>query len=496
MVSSNLALNYSTPEAAIQDVEIKDDPLKWCSVSLSDVIARGSRLDASVYDTEAIQVRNLINAGKYSLVPIGGSSGLASGYTCGRFKRIWVKYSDYPIYQPSTMLDIKPKPDGYLSKLTKTNIEALRVHKGQVLLTCSGTIGNVSYVSRTLDNCIFSHDLLRINSKRDNDAGFIYAYLKTKVGNKMLLTNKYGAVVTHIEAEHLASVPIPDAPISIKDEINSLIVRSFELRDESNDLLDKANELLVKELALPPIEEFKRHAAYYQKNAPVDTFSVKLSDLDGRLDGSYHVPVVDAIVDHLKKHAAEVTTVGDPRISKEIILPGRFKRVYVDEGHGRVFIGGKQLWELDPSNKKYLSIVHHADRIKKQLELHENMTLITCSGTIGKVALVGKHWENWTANQHIIRVVPASNQLAGYINVFLSSDYGHELITRYTYGSVVDEIDDNHVSQIAFPILKNQAVQAEINSLAREAKGKRYQAYQLEQIAIKKMNDEVIYAKK
>lgn len=236
MVNSNLALNYSIPESAQSEVLIEEDPLKWCSMSLSDVIARGSRLDASVYDTESIQSRNLIKAGKYHLVPVGGSSGLTSGYTCGRFKRIWVEHSDYPIYQPSTMLDIKPKPDGYLSKLTKTNIEALRVHKGQVLLTCSGTIGNVAYVSRTLDNRIFSHDLLRINSKRDNDAGYIYAYFKTKVGNKMLLTNKYGAVVTHIEAEHLASVPIPDAPDSIKDEINSLIVRSFELRDESNEL--------------------------------------------------------------------------------------------------------------------------------------------------------------------------------------------------------------------------------------------------------------------
>lgn len=123
------------------------------------------------------------------------------------------------------------------------------------------------------------------------------------------------------------------------------------------------------------------------------------------------------------------------------------------------------------------------------------MTLVTCSGTIGKVALVGKHWENWTANQHIIRVVPASVDLAGYINVFLSSDYGHELITRYTYGSVIDEIDDNHVSQIAFPILKDQDVQSEINSLALEANEKRYQAYQMEQEAIKKMNDEVIFAR-
>lgn len=73
--------------------------------------------------------------------------------------------------------------------------------------------------------------------------------------------------------------------------------------------------------------------------------------MSGRLDASYHVPIVDAIIEHLKRYAEEVTTVGDPRISREVILPGRFKRVYVDEGYGRVFIGGKQLYELDPTNK-------------------------------------------------------------------------------------------------------------------------------------------------
>ena len=319
-------------------------------------------------------------------------------------------------------------------------------------------------------------------------------YLKSKIGNLILTRNGYGSVITHLEPEHLYSLPIPNAPVNIRNEIDSLIVRSFELRDESNDLLDKANELLVKELALPPIEEFKRHAAYYQKNAPVDTFSVKLSVLDGRLDGSYHVPVVDAIVEHLKQHSAEVTTVGDPRISDRVVLPIRFKRIYVEEGYGRVLIGGKQIYELDPSNKKYISIAKHKDLIP-DLEIHENTVLITRSGTIGKVAIAPRHWEKWVPSDHIIRVFPANDDIAGYLYVFLSSDYGHELITRYTYGSVVDEIDDNHVSQIAIPILKNKAVQAEINSLALEANEKRYEAYQLEQEALKKMNDEVIYAK-
>ena len=127
--------------------------------------------------------------------------------------------------------------------------------------------------------------------------------------------------------------------------------------------------------------------------------------------------------------------------------------------------------------------------------ISENTTLITRSGTIGKVALVPKHWENWVASEHIIRVVPANDDIAGYLNVFLSSEYGYQLITHFTYGSVVDEIDDNHVRQIPFPLLKNKAVQDRINALALEANKKRYEAYLLEQQAIEIMNNEVIFAK-
>ncbi len=226
----------------------------------------------------------------------------------------------------------------------------------------------------------------------------------------------------------------------------------------------------------------------------MDTFNVKLSKMSGRLDASYHVPIIDAIIEHLRRYAEEVTTVGDPRISREVILPGRFKRVYVDEGYGRVLIGGKQLSELDPSSKKYLSTAKH-DKILKKLEVHEGTTLITRSGTIGKIALIPKHWEHYVPSDHIIRIVPASKDIAGYLNIFLASDYGKALITRFTYGSVVDEIDDSHVRQIAFPLLKNHEMQKKINDLALAANEKRYEAYQFEQKALQIMDNEVIYAK-
>lgn len=449
-VTSNLA--FKEENSIEPEVVVNESPVKWCAVALSDVVARGKRLEASVFDVEAKQAYMLLTHGKYPAVNLISKNGpVEKAYYGGRLKRHYVDETEpgaVGFLGSSEMLDCKPEPVKFMLNDVKTT--DVRVKQGVVLISRSGTIGNVTYVGNTLSKFFVSEHAIRIECK--DFPGYVYAFLKTKIGKLIVCSTQYGAVIQEIEPEHLATVPIPDAPTMLKKKIHDLIVRSYELRDESNDLIDQATALLIGELKLPDIDAFD--VGLYKKAAPVGTFSVRLSEMSGRLDASYHVPIVDAIIEHLKRYAEEVTTVGDPRISREVILPGRFKRVYVDEGYGRVFIGGKQLYELDPTNKKYLSNVHHGDRISRQLELHENMTLITCSGTIGKVALVGKHWENWTANQHIIRILPASEDIAGYLNIFLASDYGKVLITRFTYGSVVDEIDDNHVRQIAIPLLK------------------------------------------
>lgn len=492
MVTSNLA--FKEENSIEPEVVVNESLVKWCAVALSDVVARGKRLEASVFDVEAKQAYMLLTHGKYPAVNLISKNGpVEKAYYGGRLKRHYVDETEpgaVGFLGSSEMLDCKPEPVKFMLNDVKTT--DVRVKQGVVLISRSGTIGNVTYVGNTLSKFFVSEHAIRIECK--DFPGYVYAFLKTKIGKLIVCSTQYGAVIQEIEPEHLATVPIPDAPTMLKKKIHDLIVRSYELRDESNDLIDQATALLIGELKLPDIDAFD--VGLYKKAAPVGTFSVRLSEMSGRLDASYHVPIVDAIIEHLKRYAEEVTTVGDPRISREVILPGRFKRVYVDEGYGRVFIGGKQLYELDPTNKKYLSNVHHGDRISRQLELHENMTLITCSGTIGKVALVGKHWENWTANQHIIRILPASEDIAGYLNIFLASDYGKVLITRFTYGSVVDEIDDNHVRQIAIPLLKNHTVQKKINDLALEANEKRYQAYLLEQEALQIMDRDVIYAKK
>jgi type I restriction enzyme S subunit len=491
-VVRNLALNQIEPE--IRLVDLPEDDIEWCTVSLTEMLKANKRLEASVFDIKSKHAREQIYQCKWGFVNLDGPDGLlVKAYYPGRFKRI---YSDsingIPFFMPSQLSDIYPKPDKYISSITNCDISELRLKKGDILLTRSGTIGSVTIVSKTLEDTIFSDDVIRIRTKRILDIGFLYAFLRSETGKIILQTNGYGSVITHIEPDHLADISVPTPPDRIKNDINDLIIRSFELRDMSNDLIDRATALLINELELPLIHKFK--IKRFDNKSETNNYNVKLSGLNGRLDGSYHIPIVNSIVNHLKIHASEIAMVGDNTISKDIILPGRFKRVYVEKGQGQVFFSGKDILELDPVDKKYLSFARHEDRIKEQLTIKHKMILITCSGTVGNIAFVPEHWDNWAMTHDIIRLIPNAD-IAGYLYIWLQSVYANTMIQAMAYGSVVPHIEISHIKNIPVPMLKNKSVQNEINTFALNANKMRYEAYKAEQQAMKILNDEVIFAK-
>jgi len=476
--------------------EIKKDikpPFKWTSVTVGEIIKENNRIEANTFGIEGRQVRNYLKSCKWPIDKLGNQF-IKNIYYLGRFKRIYVDSKNgIPFILPSQITELNPKAIKFISPLTNIDINSTKATRDQILVTRSGTVGIVSFVNKALLNKSLSDDIIHIDAKEY--PGYVYCYLKSKTGFTLINTNYYGSIINHIEPEHLENIPIPNPSPIIKQKINDLIKESYNLRNESNELIESAQELLRISLKLPDIEILKENVKKFDINTRLLNFTIPLNKINNRLDASYHIPIVDLISDYIKKNSVKVINIGDEKISKKIIIPGRFKRTYITEGNGAVFFGGKQIYELDPSNKKYLSITHHEKRIKNQLILHKNMILITCSGTIGKVTIVPGHWEGWTANQHIIRVVPINDNIAGYLYAWLSSNYAFYFITRYTYGAVVDEIDNNQVAQIEIPLLENEKIQTKINDMILEANEKRTEAYHLEQKALRILDEMVIFAK-
>jgi len=495
-----VALKSKQPQELESPFEQKDSrllptPFTYGTVLVSRIIRNECRLDASSYNMDVMNALNIVYKNSFGYIYLSGKDGLINtAYYPGRYKRIYTEVGNgIPFYLPSQLDEIYPKPTKYISQKTAFLLKDDYIKDKNLLLSRSGTIGKCAISSKTTIGKLFSDDVIRITFKKDYDLGYTYAFLKTEVGLTILQSNNYGAVIDHIEPEHLSNIPIPNAPEEKRKRIHELIIESYNLRDQSNELIDKSQSLMYTELHLPNLRQIE--GKRYLQDTELNNFSIKASNLDGRFDVSYHLPLVDETIRQISLYSEEVICLGDERVSKDIILPGRFKRIYVDKEHGVPFFGGKQLLSLTPSDVKYLSLTHHGDRIDNQLLLEQNMCAVTCSGTIGKVMIIPKHWEGWTLNQHVIRIRPASEEIAGYIFAWLDSPYCKPLILRYVYGAVVDEIDDWQLAQVPIPLLKNKEKQRQINSQVLKANDLRFQAYLKEQEAISMMNDILINRK-
>ena len=347
----------ASPPSSVQttkDEEPQISELKWAAITIQEIVEKNHRLEANFYGIEVRQARRILEQCRWEIVDLGDRF-IEDAFYLGRFKRIYVEEQNgIPLLLPSQMTDIYPKASKFISPITNVDIESTRVKKEQVLLTRSGTVGLLAYVSKTLENQPLSDDVIRIKTK--DYPGYLFTYLKSKIGRLLVTTNSYGAVVKHIEPEHLDDIPIPNPPSALKQEIHNLIEESFSLRDDSNKLMDEAQISLKAALQLPDIENLQERAEQFNKTVEVLNYSVPLGKLMDRLDGSYHVPIVQTIEQEIAKTAKKIVNVGDVQISQSVILPNRFRRIYVEEGKGVVFFGVTQINELDPSNKKYLSI--------------------------------------------------------------------------------------------------------------------------------------------
>lgn len=460
----------------------------WVSLPIQSIFESGLRLEASVYATEAQNSKLLVNQCKYGAIPL---SELTNECVYpGRFKRAYVsKQYGEKFFLPSQLNELAPIATKFLAVKKIKELDALRIKENTLLVTRSGTIGNCTMASKTLVGGVFSDDVIRLTPKKADYLGYIYIYLKSHTGRAILQSVNYGAVIQHIEPAHLLKLPIPDAPEILKTHIHHTVIESFNLRDESNALIDQARTKLQTALKLPAIEDLNPPA---NADNGLRYFSVNVGSLNNRLEANYHNPLAQAITQHLHKHSYQVLALGDNKLTKKFVLPGRFKRVYVKKGHGVVFFSGKDIGELDPIDKKYLSFSQHDKKIKDELSIKQNMLLITCSGTLGNVALVPKHWDGWTMTHDIIRLIPSSSEISGYLFAWLGSSWGKELINRNRYGAVVQHVEVEHVANIPIPLLDDVALMHEINNLVLRANDLRYQAFLKEQEAMRLFNEDVL----
>lgn len=472
-----------------QRVQLQEIPLRReglsTTIGLGEVINAGIRLEASAFNIAARRAVARLKASGLPLVPLYGPAGLCrEAHNAFRFKRIYVRDEfGVPFLSSSDIIAMRPEVDRYLSKTRTKRLEELLIRKWDVLISCSGTIGNVSLASDTFAGMALSQDAIRLRAGDPDTAGFVTAFLRSRYGRLQLTQATYGSVVQHIEPEHLKRMLIPDLPLIQRIGIGRAVKNAYELRDEANRLLDDADKLLHARLRLPPLVTLVTHA-----EGPICNI-VRASQLALRFEASFHDPQAEAAERLLNTLDIETTTLEDKRITAEVRPITKFrKRVYVPIG-GIPLLSSKQLFQIDPIDVKGLAKGAHTKDLK-EIALDENMVCVSCSGTIGRVQLIPRYMTGWAANQHATRIVAANTINPGYLYAWLASDYGTVLIKRHSYGSVILEIDKDMLGSVQIPIPDTAAVN-EVGDLVLRANGLRDKAWRLEREAIGRIEEMV-----
>jgi type I restriction enzyme, S subunit len=361
-----------------------------------------------------------------------------------------------------------------ITYITNSQADALRlrVKRGWILITGFGTIGSIRISDLTIDGFAVANNVTRAIVK-EKYRGYIATFLSSNFGNKLLNDYAAGAVVKYIEAPQIAKIPVPVLDESIIESINLQYLTAVTCREQAHDLLQKAQQLLLKYNNLPPLSDIKLET--------LDTdgeVEIRMTGLDEfteayRLDAHFYNPTAKFAVDEISKTNFQLLR----DLSNEIILGKRFKRNYVESNFGTPFLGGKNIIQIRPE-LKYLSDTEIS--FIDELLIKRNWTLISCSGTLGRVCFVYDNYENYAASQHILRVNPNEDLVdPAYLNCFLSSKYGYYQLLRYRYGSVIDEIDDKNIEGVLVPLPSEQQ-QKEIGDLVRKAYELRAAAIKLE----------------
>ncbi|MBM4043589.1 MAG: hypothetical protein FJ279_00595 [Planctomycetes bacterium] len=443
------------------------------------------RLDATFYGDEAIAARRVVDESGFEYRSIGDRAVTREIFNLNRFRRIYTAdpTKGWPYLSASEVMMFRPKSDRWIARdEAPDHADRHFAKEGWLLVTSSGVVGRCILATKRIERFFLTHDLLRIVPTLP--AGYLYAYLSSSIGQALMAKEQYGMTVTHLEPHHVARLPVPLLPEQVQRKIHEEINRAYGLRDEANQLLDQADELLHRELGLAAFDESQVPYIGRANSAPsprkLKAFAVKASELAGRLDVSFHLPTAKACIAQMGKGKYPLIPLGD--IASRIFIPPRFKRIYVAREHGIPFLRPSDITMMKPCDLKYLS--RGATDALEQLMLRVGDIMVTTDGTVGRTGVVPKQLEGWSGSNNIARIVyGVEDNRNGYVAALLMTSYGFHQLTREIYGAVVDHLEEEHIAAVLLPDAP-LGTQRTIGTQVVQAFEKKEQANEIENKAI------------
>jgi type I restriction enzyme S subunit len=408
----------------------------------------GRRLDCGPYMSGALEAKVLLEGLKARKDRL---ASLTCGYRGGiyngpQFKRNYVDSPEYgvPFLTGGDILkaDLSNLPLLSRRDAESTKLRYLQIAAGMTLISCSGAIGRMSYVRPDMDGMWSSQDVMKVVSDPEKiPSGYLYAFLNSKFGVPLVVGGTYGAIIQHIEPEHIANLPVPRLGAKLEAEIHKRVETAASNRSRAHLLRGEALTAFYRQFSLSDLlgaDTAVNHAV----------FSIRASSLR-RLDATHYSPACRAAADELAK-------AGDTRQLNEVahvFTPGIFKRMHVeDPKFGYPYFSGTELFQYDAEPRGHLS--RRAPKIEEYL-VRLNWLLIQdagqLEGLIGRLVRVTPSIADSVVSNHLMRVATDNEVDAAYLSVVLSSPHGYRAITRNAFGSSIPQLDPAHIGALRLP---------------------------------------------
>jgi len=420
-------------------MKVKSIPSSWISRD-------GLRLDCNPYMTGALEARIRLEelaSPKEKLVDLckGGIDGLVNA---GRITRQWVDDLSYgiPFLTSTSILQADLSNLRFISKRAVRQNPKLLIRKGYTLITRAGSIGRMSYARPDMDGMACTEDVLRVIPDHEKiPSGYLYAFLSSKFGVPLVTSGTYGAIIQHIEPEHIAGLPVPRLGIDLEEEVSRLVELASRNRSDAAKRLEQAvssvKDILGKDEERPVGE--------------TPWAVVGSRRLQARLDAFYYSPIshkarrsFDTATNCQHCHLSEVA---------DIFIPGIFKRRYAgDPSYGVPYITGGDVFQVTAVSDRYLMkrvAVENALQVKQGTILVQEAGQL--GGLIGRSVYVGAHLDGFAVSNNMVRITSKDPRDAGYIYSLLSTSEGVTLLTREAAGSSIPHMDAGRLKAISIP---------------------------------------------
>ena len=367
------------------------------------------------------------------------------------------------------------------------------IKEGMTIVSAIGTIGLVAYASSELDGALTPiGNLIRLYSDQDDYNGFLYAFLKSKVGNSIIQKLVSGSVQSYLDPTTLSNIPIPIFTKKKQQEIHHLIVDAAELRVIANRLLDEADKKVhqyinIDYLTSKDYEFFGAHSS----NRNVSTFVCSIKEIDSTTINAFnHSMKLKALKERVKKQS-QTRPLVEVLDERKLFKTGSFPRVELNTSRAIQLVNQSDIFNTIIKGKMISRRKVKTDNLVSYGEV-----LIAGVGTLGegetfcRVIYANKDLEGQLVSGEFTRMRTNDEVPPGYLFAWLNSDYGFRFIRNLQAGTKLCRPIPRLLEQLPVPILEENKMN-EIHNLVELAHTKRYEANQKENLAIKLIEEEI-----